>query len=64
MANGLTFLGNRWVFTGPQSYETEPINDGTGEWVVISVNAAGCKPIARCPHGAAVEMAGILNDGH
>lgn len=64
MANGMSFIGNRWVFTGPQSYVAEPVSDGTGEWVIVSVNAAGRKPIMRCKKEQAMETAGILNDRH
>jgi hypothetical protein len=64
MANGMSFIGNRWVFTGPQSYVAEPANDGTADWLVYSVNAAGRRPMTRTTEGAARETAGILNDRH
>lgn len=49
MANGMSFIGNRWVYTGPQSYVSEPASDGTGDYVVWSVNAAGKRAVARRP---------------
>ena len=64
MANGMSFISNWWVFTGPQSYVAEPATDGTADWLVYSVNAAGRKPITRCAEGAAKETASILNDRH
>lgn len=27
--NGMSFIGNRWVFTGPQGYAVRPNDDGT-----------------------------------
>lgn len=47
MANGMSFIGNRWVYTGPQSYVSEPASDGSGDYVVWSVNAAGKRAVAR-----------------
>lgn len=64
MANGMSFIGNRWVFTGPQSYVVEPNLHGTG-WLVVSVNAAGRRPVAAVTERSkAQEMAAILNDRH
>lgn len=64
MANGMSFIGNKWVFTGPQSYVVEANTAGTG-WVVLSVNAAGRRPVAVVStRSKADEMAAILSDRH
>lgn len=65
MANGMSFIGNRWVFTGPQSYKVKHVSDGPG-WLVVSVNAAGERPISGpiIERSRADEMASILNDRH
>lgn len=62
--SGMSFINNRWVFTGPQSYVAEPANDETGDWLVYSVNAAGRKPVTRTTESAAKETAAILDDRH
>lgn len=37
-ADGMSFICNRWVFTGPQGYRVTPNGDGT--FHVVSYNAA------------------------
>jgi hypothetical protein len=64
MASGMSFISNRWVFTGPQSYTVEPAVDESGDYVVWSVNAAGRTAVSRGPEGQQREMAAILNDRH
>ena len=40
MSNGMSFINNRWVFTGgPDRYKKRPNEDGT--FTVVSWNAAG-----------------------
>lgn len=48
MSNGMSFIGHRWVFTGPTSYEARPAVDGSGDWIVEYVTAAGRRPLHRC----------------
>lgn len=44
-ADGMSFIGNRWVFTGPQGYRVKP--DGNGTFKVVSYTVAG----ERLVHG-------------
>jgi hypothetical protein len=60
----MTFISNRWVFTGPQSYVVEPATDGSGEFVCWSVNAAGRRAVTRGSEASMRETAEILNDRH
>lgn len=44
MSNGMSFINNRWVFTGgPDRYKKRPNDDGT--FMVMSCNAAGERPV-------------------
>lgn len=65
-ANGMSFICNRWVFTGPRGYRVQftgdgPDNDG---WSVFSYNAAGTRIVGHArgltedaAHEAAAQLA-------
>lgn len=42
--DGMSFISNRWVFTGPQGYRVKPRVDGTG-FLVVSYTAAREMPV-------------------
>lgn len=42
--SGMSFICNRWVFTGPQGYRVVPQSDGDG-FLVVSYAANGTRPV-------------------
>lgn len=60
--SGMSFIGNRWVFTGPSYYESEPNTSDNGGYVVVHVTAAGKRPVAlTTTETAAQEMIAALS---
>lgn len=44
--NGMSFICNRWVFTGPQGYRVTPYMGDTARygWTVVRYDVAGSRP--------------------
>lgn len=42
--DGMSFIANRWVFTGDEGYEVRPDGNGTDTYSVWSYHAAGGSP--------------------
>jgi hypothetical protein len=42
--NGMSFIGNRWVFTGSKGYRVKPDQHDEGLFMVVSYNATGERP--------------------
>lgn len=42
--NGMSFICNRWVFTGPQGYRVRA-NEDDGTFTVVSYHAAAERPV-------------------
>jgi len=51
-ANGMSFICNRWVFTGPQGYRVVPVDGG---FQVMSYTATG----SHCAHWSAQIMTAL-----
>lgn len=43
--NGMSFICNRWVFTGPEGYRVVPQTDERGGFLVVRYNAAETHPV-------------------
>lgn len=63
--DGMSFICNRWVFTGPQGYRVVP--DGTA-FQVVSYDATGTRPADWCrnltedeAHEMAARMSGAIS---
>lgn len=57
---GMSFICNRWAFTGPEGYRVEPEEDGVGLFRVVRYNAAGTEGVCggrRLTEDAAHAMA-------
>jgi hypothetical protein len=62
--NGMSFICNRWVFTGPQGYRVQKQGD---KWSVVSYTATGTCPVssgARMTEDDAHALAAELAGGH
>lgn len=60
--DGMSFICNRWVFTGPQGYRVRP-NDDDGTFTTVSYNVAESRPVygaIRVSEDEAHEMAARL----
>jgi len=58
--DGMSFIGGRYVFTGPQGYRVKPDGNGAGTFKVVSFTVAGERLVYADAQGLSENMAHVI----